>query len=86
MALTGVVTLCTLMKINIFRVILIYPCKTRPGILDLPGTGLVINVELFVKQVLSRTEEPAKPGICARDRRALHQLALNVHVKHSDLT
>ena len=36
--------------------------------------------------ILSRTEEPAKVGTCARDRRALQQLALNVHVKHSDLT
>ena len=35
---------------------------------------------------LSRTEEQAKTGTCARDRRALQQLALNVHVKHSDLT
>ena len=35
---------------------------------------------------LSRTEEPAKAGTCARDRHALQQLALNVHVKHSDLT
>ena len=35
---------------------------------------------------LSRTEEPTKAGTCARDRRALQQLALNVHVKHSDLT
>ena len=35
---------------------------------------------------LSWTEEPAKAGTCARDRRALQQLALNVHVKHSDLT
>ena len=26
------------------------------------------------------------PGTCARDRRALQQLTLNVHVKHSDLT
>ena len=35
---------------------------------------------------LSQIEEPAKAGTCARDRRALQQLALNVHVKHSDLT
>ena len=35
---------------------------------------------------LSRTEEPAKAATCARDKRALQQLALNVHVKHSDLT
>ena len=35
---------------------------------------------------LSQTEESAKAGICARDRHALQQLALNVHVKHSDLT
>ena len=34
----------------------------------------------------SRTEEPAKADTCARDRRALQQLALNVHVKYSDLT
>ena len=31
---------------------------------------------------LSRTEELAKAGTCARDRRALQQLAVNVHVKH----
>ena len=30
--------------------------------------------------------QPAQPGTCARDRRALQQLALNVHVKLSDLT
>ena len=35
---------------------------------------------------LSRTDEPAKAGNCARDRRALQQLVLNVHDKHSDLT
>ena len=35
---------------------------------------------------LSRTKEPAKVGTCAHERRALQQLALNVHVKHSDLT
>ena len=35
---------------------------------------------------LSRTEEQAKACTCVRDRRALQQLALNVHVKHSDLT
>ena len=33
----------------------------------------------------SRTEKPAKCGTCARDRRALQQIALNVHVKHFDL-
>ena len=27
-----------------------------------------------------------KVGTCARDRRVLQQLALNVHIKHSDLT
>ena len=32
--------------------------------------------------ILSRTEEPAKGGTCARDRRALQQLALNMHAKH----
>ena len=35
---------------------------------------------------LSSTEQPAKAGTCAHDRRALQQLVLNVHVKHSDLT
>ena len=35
------------------------------------------------QRLLSRTEEPVKTGTCARDRRALQQLALNVHVKHS---
>ena len=33
---------------------------------------------------LSQTEEPAKVGTCARDRRALQQLALNVHIELSD--
>ena len=28
----------------------------------------------------------ANAGTCARGRRALQQLALNVHVEHSDLT
>ena len=35
---------------------------------------------------LSWTEELAFAGTCARDRHALQQLALNVHVKHSELT
>ena len=35
---------------------------------------------------LFRTEDLAKAGTCARDRRVLQQLALNVHVKHLDLT
>ena len=35
---------------------------------------------------LSLTKELAKADICARDRRALQQFALSVHVKHSDLT
>ena len=35
---------------------------------------------------LSWTKEPVKAGTYARDRRALQQLALNVHVKQSDLT
>ena len=35
---------------------------------------------------LSQTDEPEKSGTCAPDRCALQQLALNVHVKHSDLT
>ena len=40
---------------------------------------------LYAQSVLSRTEEPAKTGTCARDRRALQLFVLNVHVKHSDL-
>ena len=36
--------------------------------------------------LLSRTEEPAKADTCAHYRRALQQHALNVQVKHSDLT
>ena len=36
--------------------------------------------------ILSWTEDPAKAGTCARDRRALQQLALDVLAKHSDLT
>ena len=37
------------------------------------------------KSILSWTEEQAKADTRARDRRALQQLALNVHVKLSDL-
>ena len=35
------------------------------------------------RKIMSRTEEPEKAGTCARNRRALQQLALNVHVKYS---
>ena len=35
---------------------------------------------------LSRTEELVKAGTCAHDRRVLQWFALNVHIKHSDLT
>ena len=50
-----------------------------------------VNFAIYIRNLtnipfLSRTEEPAKVGTCARDRRALQLLALNVHVKHSDLT
>ena len=37
----------------------------------------------MVQKILSRTEEPVKTGTCARDRRALQQPVLNMHVKHS---
>ena len=57
---------------------------------DPQKTLLVLIAEtlrfLVVGRFLSRTEEPAKAGTCARDRRVLQQLALKVHVKHSDLT
>ena len=35
---------------------------------------------------LFQTEKPVRASTCTRDRRALQQFALNVHVKHSDLT
>ena len=35
---------------------------------------------------LFRTAELAKANTSARDRHALQQLALTVHIKHSDLT
>ena len=47
--------------------------------------SVYIQYHITVKVSLSRTEEPVKAGTCVRDRRAL-QLALNVHIKHSDLT
>ena len=47
-------------------------------------TSLYPPVKAFF--FLSRTEEPVKASTCAHDRRALQQLALNVHVKQSDLT
>ena len=48
--------------------------------------GVKIYGRLVHQDILSGTEEPLKAGTCARDRRALQQLALSVHVKHSDLT
>ena len=48
-----------------------------------PPTPPLYSLPLFS---LSLTEESAKAGTCARDRRALQQLVLNVNVKHSDLT
>ena len=58
------------------------------GLLILPCTRRCRRFPLTSSPffVLSRTEEPAKADTCARDRRALQQLALNVHVRHSDLT
>ena len=47
------------------------------------GNVLCKNSYVYYRLSLSRTEEPA--GACAHDRRALQQLALNVHVEHSDL-
>ena len=51
-------------------------------------TDMKAHTTAFVTPALAgtRKKEPAKPGTCARDRRALQQLALNVHIKHSDLT
>ena len=48
--------------------------------------GNVLIKKCYVVFYLSRTEELAKASTCAHDRRALQQLALNVHVKHFDLT
>ena len=59
------------------------------GLLVLPCTcqcrrsPLTPSLPFFL---LSRTEELVKARTCARDRRELQWLALNVHVKHSDLT
>ena len=51
-----------------------------------PVCGMVhIKEPLLLIGFLSWTEELAKAGSCAHDRCALQQLALNVHVKHSDL-
>ena len=56
--------------------------------LHLYGVGpiSIYKDHLGDRKSLNWTEEPAKVGTCARVRRALHQLARNVHVKHSDLT
>ena len=43
-------------------------------------------MKLFTEKILSWTEELTKTGTCAHDRRALEKLAMNVHIKHSDLT
>ena len=57
-------------------------------VVDLLDACSMLNVRSFP------ISEPAgiikhlrvKAGTCARDRRVLQQLVLNVHVKHSDLT
>ena len=56
------------------------------GMSDLVCGVLHIKETLLLIANLSRIEEQALACACARDRRALQQLALNVHVKHSDLT
>ena len=45
--------------------------------------GYMASVEHWLKREIAQW---AKDGTCAHDRRALQQLALNVHVKHTDLT
>ena len=47
-----------------------------------PLSGMVLMNDPLL---LMRIPAPDR-GTCARDRRQLQQLALNVHVKHSDLT
>ena len=60
-------------------------CSTN---LNLKTRLLYCNINGFnvLSILLSRTEEPAKADTCAHYRRALQQHALNVQVKHSDLT
>ena len=57
--------------------LLVFPCTCQCRRSPLTSPSLFF---------LSRTEEPAKAGTCAHGKRALQQIALNVHVKHSDLT
>ena len=49
-------------------------------------TARKIRQQILTEVNLSQAEEPAKAGTCACHRHALQQLALNVHIKHSDLT
>ena len=41
---------------------------------------------MWLSTLLNKTFPSFLASTCARDRRALQQLALNVHIKHSDLT
>ena len=50
------------------------------------GRGMCNTNNITTTVFLSRTEDPGNAGTYARDRRALQQLTLNVHIKHSDLT
>ena len=50
------------------------------------GISLNLTASEILSFFLSRTEEPVKACTYDRDRCALQQLALNVHVKNSDLT
>ena len=57
--------------------------RTHLGYLG--GRSRVVS-EFLARENRYRSEQPAKAGTCARDKRALQCLALNVHVKHCDLT
>ena len=59
-------------------------CVLRPN--SGGAWGIAARAKYMCVVDLSRTEVLPKVGTCARDWRALQQLALNVPVKHSDLT
>ena len=57
--------------------------STTPPATD-SGRSLLTPYPFFPPQ--DQTKKLVKASTCARDKHALQQLALKVHVKHSDLT
>ena len=79
-SIIGIIDNCRIVLINIMTLLI------SGSLTPLGEVNRMLHVrDKYTKELVTITYFPDR-GTCARDRRALQQLALNVHIKHSDLT